>query len=80
MNPNKSLHIGHARNLVLGDSLARIMRKLGEPLLQVLNYIDDSGAQVADVIVGMKFLGFSDEAPPGVKYDSPTRATPSTST
>jgi arginyl-tRNA synthetase len=69
VNPNKSLHIGHARNLVLGDSLARIMRKLGNSV-QVLNYIDDSGAQVADVIVGMKFLGFSDEAPPGVKYDT----------
>ncbi len=69
VNPNKSLHIGHARNLVLGDSLARIMRKLGDSV-QVLNYVDDSGAQVADVIVGMKFLGFSDEAPPGVKFDT----------
>ena len=69
VNPNKALHIGHARNLVLGDSLARTMRKLGDSV-QVLNYIDDSGAQVADVIVGMKFLGFSDEAPPGVKFDT----------
>ena len=69
VNPNKSLHIGHARNLVLGDSLARIMRKLGNTV-QVLNYIDDSGTQVADVIVGMWFLGLSDEAPPGVKFDT----------
>jgi len=69
VNPNKALHIGHARNLVLGDSLARVMRYLGEKV-QVLNYIDDSGAQVADIIVGFKFLGLPDEAPQGVKYDN----------
>ena len=69
VNPNKSLHIGHARNLVLGDSLARVMRKLGDSV-QVLNYVDDSGAQVADVIVGMRFLGYSDEAPVGTKFDT----------
>ena len=68
VNPNKGLHIGHARNLVLGDSLARVMRYLGEDV-QVLNYIDDSGAQVADIIVGFKFLGLPDEAPTGEKYD-----------
>lgn len=68
VNPNKALHIGHARNLVLGDSLVRVMRYLGEKV-QVLNYIDDSGAQVADIIVGFKFLGLPDEAPAGVKYD-----------
>ena len=68
VNPNKALHIGHARNLVLGDSLVRVMRYLGHKV-QALNYIDDSGAQVADIIVGFKFLGISDEAPAGVKYD-----------
>ncbi len=68
VNPNKALHVGHARNLVLGDSLARIMKKLGYAV-EVLNYIDDSGAQVADVIVGFKFLGISDVAPKGVKFD-----------
>lgn len=68
VNPNKALHIGHARNLVLGDSLVRVMRYLGHEV-QALNYIDDSGAQVADIIVGFKFLGLPDEAPPGVKYD-----------
>ncbi len=68
VNPNKALHIGHARNLVLGDSLVRVMRYMGQQV-QALNYVDDSGAQVADIIVGFKFLGFSDEAPPGVKYD-----------
>ena len=69
VNPNKALHIGHARNLVLGDSLVRTMKRLGNSV-QALNYIDDSGAQVADVIVGLRFLGFSDEAPKGVKFDA----------
>ena len=69
MNPNKALHIGHARNLVLGDSLVRTMKRLGHEV-QTLNYIDDSGAQVADVIVGLKFLKFSDQAPAGVKFDA----------
>jgi len=68
VNPNKALHIGHARNLVLGDSLTRVMRHLGYQV-QALNYIDDSGAQVADVIVGFRFLGLPEAAPPGVKYD-----------
>ncbi len=68
VNPNKALHIGHARNLVLGDSLVRVMRYLGHNV-QALNYVDDSGAQVADVIVGFKFLGFPDEPPAGVKFD-----------
>jgi arginyl-tRNA synthetase len=68
VNPNKALHIGHARNLVLGDSLVRVLRYLGHKV-QALNYVDDSGAQVADIIVGFKFLGMPDEAPPGVKYD-----------
>ena len=68
VNPNKALHIGHARNLVLGDSLVRVMRYLGHRV-QALNYVDDSGAQVADIIVGFRFLGMPDEAPAGVKYD-----------
>jgi arginyl-tRNA synthetase len=69
VNPNKALHVGHARNLVLGDSLVRTMKRLGNEV-QTLNYIDDSGAQVADVIVGLRYLGFSDEAPKGVKFDA----------
>ncbi len=68
VNPNKALHIGHARNLVLGDSLVRVMRHLGYKV-QALNYIDDSGAQVADVIVGFKFLGIPEHAPAGTKFD-----------
>ncbi|MDA4125146.1 MAG: arginine--tRNA ligase [Thaumarchaeota archaeon] len=68
VNPNKALHVGHARNLVLGDSLVRVMRHLGYKV-HALNYIDDSGAQVADVIVGFKFLGISELPPAGMKFD-----------
>ena len=68
VNPNKGLHIGHARNLVLGDSLVRVLRYLGEKV-QALNYIDDSGAQVADIIVGFRFMGISDHPPEGTKFD-----------
>lgn len=69
VNPNKALHIGHARNLVLGDSLVRVLRYLGHKV-HALNYIDDSGAQVADIIVGFRFLGLPDSAPAGIKYDA----------
>jgi arginyl-tRNA synthetase len=68
VNPNKALHIGHARNLVLGDSLVKVLRYLGNNV-QALNYIDDSGAQVADIVVGFKFLKMNDEAPEGMKFD-----------
>jgi arginyl-tRNA synthetase len=57
VNPNKALHIGHVRNMVIGDSLYRIMRATNHDAA-VLNYIDDSGLQVADIIVGFKFAGF----------------------
>lgn len=68
VNPNKALHIGHARNLVLGDSLARVLKFTGHDV-KVLNYIDDSGGQVADVIVGFRYLGIPMDPPAGVKYD-----------
>jgi arginyl-tRNA synthetase len=55
VNPNKALHIGHVRNLVLGDSIYRLLRFTGHDAY-VLNYIDDSGLQVADIIVGFKYL------------------------
>ncbi len=51
INPNKAAHIGHLRNAVLGDVLARALRRLGQPT-EVQNYIDDTGVQVADVVVG----------------------------
>ena len=57
INPNKAAHIGHLRNAVLGDVLARALRNLGHTT-EVQNYIDDTGVQVADVVVG--FLDLRD--------------------
>jgi len=51
INPNKAAHIGHLRNAVLGDVLVRGLRALGREV-EVQNYIDDTGVQVADVVVG----------------------------
>jgi arginyl-tRNA synthetase len=53
INPNKAAHIGHLRNAALGDTLARVLRYGGGPV-EVQNYIDDTGVQVADVIVGFR--------------------------
>jgi arginyl-tRNA synthetase len=55
INPNKAAHIGHLRNAVLGDVLVRCLRHLGSEV-EVQNYIDDTGVQVADVVVGLLFL------------------------
>ena len=51
INPNKAAHIGHLRNAVLGDVLARSLKSLGYPV-EIQNYIDDTGVQLADVVVG----------------------------
>jgi arginyl-tRNA synthetase len=55
INPNKAAHVGHLRNAALGDTLVRVLRFCGMPV-EVQNYIDDMGVQVADVIVGFKEL------------------------
>jgi arginyl-tRNA synthetase len=55
INPNKAAHIGHLRNAALGDTLVRALRFRGTPV-EVQNYIDDTGVQVADVIVGFREL------------------------
>ena len=53
INPNKAAHIGHLRNAALGDTLVRALRFRGTPV-ETQNYIDDTGVQVADVIVGFR--------------------------
>jgi arginyl-tRNA synthetase len=53
INPNKAAHIGHLRNAALGDTLVRVLRFRGTPV-EVQNYIDDTGVQVADVLVGFR--------------------------
>jgi arginyl-tRNA synthetase len=55
VNPNKAAHIGHVRNSVLGDSFVRILRAAGHDV-EVQNYIDNTGVQVADVVVGFMYL------------------------
>ncbi|MCX6621391.1 MAG: arginine--tRNA ligase [Acidobacteria bacterium] len=55
INPNKAAHIGHLRNAILGDTFVRMLRALGEQV-EVQNYIDNTGVQVADVVVGFHFL------------------------
>jgi len=51
INPNKAAHIGHLRNAVLGDTLVRLLRRAGRRV-EVQNYIDDTGVQVADLVAG----------------------------
>jgi arginyl-tRNA synthetase len=55
-NPNKAAHVGHLRNACIGDTVARILRRTGHQV-EVNNYIDDTGVQVADVVVGIRHLG-----------------------
>jgi arginyl-tRNA synthetase len=55
INPNKAAHIGHLRNAVLGDVLARTLTFLGYRV-EVQNYLDDTGVQVADVVAGLLHL------------------------
>lgn len=55
INPNKAAHIGHLRNAALGDTFVRVLRYRGESV-EVQNYIDDTGVQVADVVVGFLHL------------------------
>ena len=55
INPNKAAHIGHVRNAVLGDTFVRILKAAGDRV-EVQNYIDNTGVQVADVVVGFLHL------------------------
>jgi arginyl-tRNA synthetase len=55
INPNKAAHIGHLRNAILGDSFVRLLRAAGHAV-DIQNYIDNTGVQVADVVVGFVHL------------------------
>jgi arginyl-tRNA synthetase len=55
INPNKAAHIGHLRNAILGDTFVRLLRAAGQKV-DVQNYIDNTGVQVADVVVGFLYL------------------------
>jgi arginyl-tRNA synthetase len=75
INPNKAAHIGHLRNAVLGDTLARLLRFRGRNV-EIQNYIDNTGVQVADVVVGFLTLEKKTSSEvqglienPGVRFD-----------
>lgn len=68
VNPNKPLHVGHARNVCLGDTLARLFKFLGYDVV-IVNYIDDSGSQMVDIVFGIKCLGYSLMPPNGIRMD-----------
>ena len=75
INPNKAAHIGHLRNAVLGDTFVRLLRFRGR-CVETQNYIDNTGVQVADVVVGFVHLekkGLEDvrklTADPAVRFD-----------
>src|SRR4029453_6856152 len=61
INPNKAAHIGHLRNAALGDAFGRLLRYLGRQV-EIQNYIDDTGVQVADVALGFRELEGQDLA------------------
>jgi len=75
INPNKAAHIGHLRNATLGDTFVRMLRAGGQRV-EVQNYIDNTGVQVADVVVGFHYLEHKSPAEvaqligdPAVRFD-----------
>jgi arginyl-tRNA synthetase len=64
INPNKAAHIGHLRNAALGDTFVRLLRRAGQRV-EVQNYIDNTGVQVADVVIG--FLHIAKKTPGEVR-------------
>ncbi len=77
INPNKAAHIGHLRNAILGDTFVRLLRALGRSV-DVQNYIDNTGVQVADVVVG--FAVVEKKSLPEVEPLSRTAAIPGENT
>ena len=75
INPNKAAHIGHLRNAILGDTFVRMLRSSGRHV-EVQNYIDNTGVQVADVVAGFHYLETKSAGDvekllgdPGVRFD-----------
>lgn len=69
VNPNKALHVGHLRNMIIGDVLFRILSAVNYDT-SVFYYVDDSGLQVADIVVGFMNAGFPIDPPdPTTKFD-----------
>jgi arginyl-tRNA synthetase len=70
INPNKAAHIGHLRNAILGDTFVRLLRHAGREV-DVQNYIDNTGAQVADVVAGFLRLEKKSRAEVAALADKP---------
>lgn len=69
VNPNKALHVGHLRNMIIGDVIFRTLSAVNYDT-SVFYYVDDSGLQVADIIVGFMYAGFPINPPdPSTKFD-----------
>ena len=68
VNPNKEAHVGHLRNIVLGDATARILKAVGHDV-EVQNYIDDTGRQAAESIFAVTYFNARYLADGGRKYD-----------
>lgn len=68
VNPAHPLHIGHLRNVVIGDSLVRLLKAAGHKVY-ILSYIDDTGLQVAVALLGILELGYPTEPKEGTKAD-----------
>jgi arginyl-tRNA synthetase len=60
-NPNKAAHVGHLRNACIGDTVCRALLRTGQHV-EINNYLDDTGAQVADVVIGIRELGIDQAA------------------
>jgi len=71
INPNKAAHIGHLRNAALGDTFVRMLRASGHHV-EVQNYIDNTGVQVADVVVGFHYLESKSAADVQALLEDPT--------
>jgi len=68
VNPNKEAHVGHLRNIVLGDATARLLKAVGHDV-EVQNYIDDTGRQAAESIFAVTYFGARYGTEGGRKYD-----------
>jgi arginyl-tRNA synthetase len=75
INPNKAAHIGHLRNSILGDTFVRLLRATGKHV-DVQNYIDNTGVQVADVVVGFLYLESKSQADVESLIAHPPNGTP----
>ncbi len=68
INPNKAAHVGHLRNACLGDALGRILKKTGTEV-EIQNYIDDTGVQVADVVLALDQYAISHKPVASNRFD-----------